>query len=54
MNKYARKRNQTKKIAQERIQILENLIKKEPENPYNNRYKDLITKLEKKYKAKNK
>lgn len=42
-----------KQIAKERIEILSNLIKKDPKNPYNKRYKELIKKIKEKYKIRN-
>jgi len=49
MMRYQR-RLENRKIAKERIEILKKMIKKYPE--YKNRYKELISKISKKYRLK--
>ncbi len=39
-----------KKIAMERIEILKKLISEHPRSHYNERYKELILKIKKKYR----
>ena len=46
--RFKRIKNQRKKIALERIEILEKMIKKKPE--FADRYKQLIKKIAKKYR----
>ena len=46
--RFKRIKNQRKKIALERIQILENMIEKKPE--FANRYRQLIKRLKEKYR----
>ncbi len=48
----AKKRFENKKIAKERIEILNNQIEKTEEEKLKNRYKQLILKLSKKYRVK--
>jgi len=47
-DRFKRIKNQRKKIALERIQILENMIEKKPE--FANRYRQLIKRLKEKYR----
>lgn len=41
-----------KQIARERIEILSELIRKAPQNPYNKRYVELIKRIGKLYRVK--
>ncbi len=47
-NRFKRIKDQRKKIALERIEILEEMIKKKPE--FANRYRQLIKRLKEKYR----
>ncbi|NIM47047.1 MAG: hypothetical protein GTN40_02720 [Candidatus Aenigmarchaeota archaeon] len=47
-DKFKRIKNQRKKIALERIEILEKMIEKKPE--FANRYRQLIKRLKEKYR----
>jgi len=47
-NRFKRIKDQRKKIALERIEILEEMIKKKPE--FANRYRKLIKRLKEKYR----
>ena len=47
-NRFKRMKNQRKKIALERIEILEKMIEKKPE--FANRYRQLIKRLKEKYR----
>ncbi len=44
--------DEQKQIAQERVEILSGLILKNPQNPYNKRYLELIKRIKKLYRVK--
>ena len=43
-------REENRKIAKERIEILKKMIEKDPKGPFVKRYKELIAKITKKYR----
>jgi RNase P subunit RPR2 len=52
ISKKSRDLDEQRRIAQERVDILSELIRKNPQNPFNRRYLDLIKKIKKLYRVK--
>lgn len=52
ISKKSRDLDEQKQIAQERVEILSGLIKKNPQSPYNKRYLELIKRIRRLYRVK--
>jgi len=52
LNRKSRDLDEQRQIAQERVNILSELIRKNPQNPFNKRYLELIKRIKKLYRVK--
>ncbi len=52
LSKKSRDLDEQRQIARERVEILSGLIAKNPQNPYNRRYLELIKRIKKLYRVK--
>ncbi len=52
ISRKSRDLDEQRQIARERVEILSELIRKNPQNPYNKRYLDLIKRIKKLYRVK--
>lgn len=52
ISKKSRDLDEQRQIARERVEILSGLMAKNPQNPYNRRYLELIKRIKKLYRVK--
>jgi len=52
LSRKSRDLDEQRQIAQERVEILSGMIAKNPQNPFNKRYLDLIKRIKKLYRVK--